>query len=56
MVCWTARIHTLTARHLLLSPGSRINKRKEIKTIVIEEPEMGLHPRAIVAVMLSILD
>jgi energy-coupling factor transporter ATP-binding protein EcfA2 len=40
--------------HLL--PSTRLRKRKETSWVVIEEPEMGLHPQAITAVMLLVLD
>jgi hypothetical protein len=40
--------------HLL--PPTKLRKRDEIDWVVIEEPEMGLHPRAITVVLLLILD
>ncbi|NKE44361.1 ATP-binding protein [Roseomonas frigidaquae] len=40
--------------HLL--PPTQLRKRKDIDWVVIEEPEMGLHPQAITAVMLLVLD
>jgi len=40
--------------HLL--PGSKRLKQPGIDWIVIEEPEMGLHPRAITVVLLLVLD
>lgn len=40
--------------HLLPSTNQR--KRKEIDWVVLEEPEMGLHPQAITAVLLLVLD
>lgn len=40
--------------HLL--PSTKITKRDGIDWIVIEEPEMGLHPQAITAVLLLVLD
>jgi energy-coupling factor transporter ATP-binding protein EcfA2 len=40
--------------HLL--PPTQVRKRKETDWVVIEEPEMGLHPQAVTAVMLLILD
>jgi AAA domain, putative AbiEii toxin, Type IV TA system len=40
--------------HLL--PSTTLRKRKETDWVVIEEPEMGLHPQAITAVMLLVLD
>ncbi|MCC7140997.1 MAG: ATP-binding protein [Candidatus Eisenbacteria bacterium] len=40
--------------HLL--PSTKMTKREETDWVVIEEPEMGLHPQAITAVMLLVLD
>lgn len=40
--------------HLL--PSTQQRKRDEIDWVVIEEPEMGLHPQAITAVLLLVLD
>jgi len=40
--------------HLL--PSTQLRKRAETNWVVIEEPEMGLHPQAVTAVMLLILD
>lgn len=40
--------------HLL--PSTRVRKRAETDWVVLEEPEMGLHPQAITAVMLLVLD
>ncbi|ACY15127.1 ATP-binding protein [Haliangium ochraceum] len=40
--------------HLL--PGQKIRKREDIDWVVIEEPEMGLHPKAIAVLMLLALD
>jgi len=40
--------------HLL--PSSQQRKRKETDWVVLEEPEMGLHPQAITAVLLLVLD
>ncbi len=39
-----------------LMPSGKEPRRKGIKTVIIEEPEMGLHPRAIETVILLILD
>lgn len=44
----------LALYHLL--PSTRLRKRKETDWVVLEEPEMGLHPQAITAVMLLVLD
>jgi len=40
--------------HLL--PSRKLKKRKEIDWVIIEEPEMGLHPQAITVFMLLVLD
>jgi predicted ATP-binding protein involved in virulence len=40
--------------HLL--PRTNQRKRDETNWVVIEEPEMGLHPQAVTAVMLLVLD
>lgn len=40
--------------HLL--PSTKLRKRSETDWVVIEEPEMGLHPQAVTAVMLLVLD
>jgi len=40
--------------HLLLP--SKIRKQPDIDWVIIEEPEMGLHPRAITVVLLLVLD
>jgi len=40
--------------HLL--PGSQTMKRSDIDWVIIEEPEMGLHPRAITVVLLLVLE
>ena len=39
-----------------LLPPSKVSRRQDIKWVVIEEPEAGLHPTAISAVLLLILD
>lgn len=39
-----------------LCPPSRVNKKDEIEWVVIEEPEMGLHTRGIVAFLLMVLE
>jgi len=39
-----------------LLPPAKISKRENIEWVVIEEPETGLHPQAISAVLLLILD
>ncbi|MGC4060039.1 MAG: AAA family ATPase [Aquabacterium sp.] len=40
--------------HLL--PSTKLRKRQETDWVVLEEPEMGLHPQAITAIMLLVLD
>jgi len=40
--------------HLL--PPTKLRKREDIDWVVIEEPEMGLHPRAVTVVLLLVLD
>ena len=44
----------LALYHLL--PSTQLRKREETEWVVLEEPEMGLHPQAITAVMLLVLD
>jgi hypothetical protein len=39
-----------------LVPLARFDRRGQIKWVVLEEPEMGLHPRAITALFLIVLD
>jgi energy-coupling factor transporter ATP-binding protein EcfA2 len=39
-----------------LCPPSKISQRDQIKYVVIEEPEMGLHPQAIKSVLLQVMD
>lgn len=39
-----------------LCPPSKISKKDGYKYVVIEEPEMGLHPQAIISVILQIID
>ena len=39
-----------------LMPASKVKLKNDIKTIIIEEPEMGLHPKAIQALMVVFLD
>lgn len=56
---WTAGQREFTPMllglyHLL--PGTRTRKKAGTDWVVIEEPEMGLHPQAVTAVMLLVLD
>ena len=46
----------LLAFYCLASPPAKVAKKEKYKYVVIEEPEMGLHPRAIVSVILQILE
>jgi predicted ATP-dependent endonuclease of OLD family len=39
-----------------LCPPSRASKKESIKYVIIEEPEMGLHPQAIKSVLLQVMD
>ena len=39
-----------------LLPPAKVNRRAEIKWVIIEEPEMGLHPNAISVVLLLVLE
>lgn len=39
-----------------LCPPSKVSKKDEYKYVVIEEPEMGLHPQAIKSVILQVID
>ena len=39
-----------------LCPPSKVSKKDDYKYVVIEEPEMGLHPQAIKSVILQVID
>ena len=39
-----------------LTPASRVPQKGKIKTVIIEELEAGLHPEAITAVMLAVIE
>jgi len=39
-----------------LLPPTKVSRRRDVEWVVIEEPEAGLHPNAISAVLLLILD
>jgi hypothetical protein len=39
-----------------LLPPTKVSRRQDVEWVVIEEPEAGLHPNAISAVLLLILD
>jgi hypothetical protein len=56
---WTAGQREFTPLLLGLYhvlPSRRVKKRKEIEWVVIEEPEMGLHPHAVSTFMVLALD
>lgn len=46
----------LLAFYCLSGPPSKVVKKEKYKYVVIEEPEMGLHPKAIISVILQILE
>ncbi|MBI4648142.1 MAG: ATP-binding protein [Bacteroidia bacterium] len=39
-----------------LCPPSKVSRKDDFKYVVIEEPEMGLHPEAIKSVILQLID
>ena len=39
-----------------LCPPSKVSKKDDYKYVVLEEPEMGLHPQAIKSVILQVID
>lgn len=39
-----------------LCPPSKVSRKDDYKYVVIEEPEMGLHPQAIKSVLLQVID
>jgi len=39
-----------------LCPPSKVSRKDDLEIVVIEEPEMGLHPQAIKSVILQIID
>ncbi len=39
-----------------LCPGSKASRKEGIKYVIMEEPEMGLHPEAIQSVLLQVID
>ena len=41
---------------LQLCPSAKVSRRDAIDTVIIEEPEMGLHPKAIVSFGLLLLE
>ncbi|MBQ8014021.1 MAG: ATP-binding protein [Treponema sp.] len=46
----------LLAFYCLSGPPSKVVKKEKYKYVVIEEPEMGLHPKAIISIILQILE
>ncbi len=46
----------LLAFYCLSDSPSKVIKRDNYTTVIIEEPEMGLHPKAIVSVLLQIIE
>ena len=46
----------LLAFYCLSGPPSKVVKREKYKTVIIEEPEMGLHPKAIISIILQVLE
>lgn len=44
------------AIYCLQGPTTNLIQRDDYNTVIIEEPEMGLHPRAILSVLLQIID
>ena len=58
-MAWTAGQREFTPLLLglyLLLPSGGGPKKREIEWAILEEPEMGLHPKAIVAVMAVVID
>ncbi|MBV7533480.1 AAA family ATPase [Chitinophaga sp. sic0106] len=39
-----------------LCPGSAVSRKDSIEYVIIEEPEMGLHPQAITSILLQVID
>jgi hypothetical protein len=57
--CWSAgqrEFAPLLLGLYMVRPSGRSSKRGEIDWVIIEEPEMGLHPKAISDVLLIVLD
>ena len=46
----------LLAFYCLSGPPSKVIEKEKYRYVVIEEPEMGLHPKAIISVILQILE
>lgn len=59
VVAWSAGQREFTPLLLglyWLLPAGKINQRDDIEWVVIEEPEMGLHPRAVLAFLVMVLE
>lgn len=46
----------LLAFYCLSGPPSKVVKRDKYRMVIVEEPEMGLHPKAIISVLLQICE
>ncbi|MBR1792305.1 MAG: ATP-binding protein [Bacteroidales bacterium] len=46
----------LMAFYCLSGPPSKVIRKEKYKYVIIEEPEMGLHPRAIISVILQMIE
>lgn len=46
----------LLSFYCVSGPPSKVVKREKYKTLIIEEPEMGLHPQAIISIILQVLE
>ena len=46
----------LTAFYCLSGPPAKVIKKDDYRIVVIEEPEMGLHPQAIISVLMEVLE
>lgn len=46
----------LMAFYCLSGPPSKVIRKEKYRYVVIEEPEMGLHPKAIISVILQIIE
>lgn len=46
----------LLAFYCVSGPPSKVIKREKYKTVIIEEPEMGLHPQAIISIILQVIE
>ena len=58
-MAWSAgqkEFMTLLLSFYMLCPPSRTSQKMGINTVIIEEPEMGLHPKAITGIILQIVD